>query len=562
MSIVGSLCKTGAISVDLAADEKISYWNKTECYIALTANQDCILGAELLMSENTEGWQAAYGVFQQEAKDSQSDYTAKTINNDFNEIILMNKFFITLLLCLSSTLAFAKIWKIGTTRTYTYCDKIVSLINDNDTIQIDAAIYKNVPQVKWSKNNLYIVGVGAGRPRLEAGATIANDMSNGKGIFVTSGNNIRIENIEFANAVVVDHNGAGIRQEGANLYVKRCRFVANEMGILGGNIPNCKTTVEYCEFLNGGSTQNPGYQHNIYINHIDTLLFRYNYSHDAIAEGHEFKSRANYNFILYNRISNEKSEDSRTIDLPNGGTSVIVGNIIEQGENSANTNLLGYGLEGLTNNAPHNLWLANNTFINKKSKGSFVHIAAGTNTLFMKNNILTGAKTAGLIIGNAAVLDTSNNIVHDNINALQFANPTLFDYHLTANSMALNKGILLSQKINGYALQPTLMYKDSANVEKRTLSGKIDIGAYEYQGSSSSDELFTPNTLILYPNPSNGLIFWNENLATPTSYKIYDSLGKLLKTGKTEAQYLDISSFRQGIYFIELELKRYKVVKL
>jgi hypothetical protein len=158
----------------------------------------------------------------------------------FYKKMMMNKLFFTLWICFSSTFAFAKIWKIGPTRTYTYCDKITSLINDNDTIQIDAAVYLNVPQVKWSKNNLYIVGTGKNRPRLEAGVTIANDMSNGKGIFVTGGNNIRIENIEFANAVVVDHNGAGIRQEGANLYVSRCRFIANEMGILCGNIPNCK----------------------------------------------------------------------------------------------------------------------------------------------------------------------------------------------------------------------------------------------------------------------------------------------------------------------------------
>jgi hypothetical protein len=34
------------------------------------------------MSENTEGLQAAYGVFEEEAKDCQSDYTAQTVNLD------------------------------------------------------------------------------------------------------------------------------------------------------------------------------------------------------------------------------------------------------------------------------------------------------------------------------------------------------------------------------------------------------------------------------------------------------------------------------------------------
>jgi len=160
------------------------------------------------------------------------------------------------------------------------------------------------------------------------------------------------------------------------------------MGILqGGTIEDCKIVVEFCEFMNGGSPDNPGYQHNIYINHIDSLIFRYNYSHDAIAEGHEFKSRASNNFILYNRISNINSVDSRNIDLPNGGTTVILGNIIEQGQNSANSGIIGFGLEGLVNPEPHNLWICNNTIVNKKNKGNFINVA-GIDTLFMKNNII------------------------------------------------------------------------------------------------------------------------------------------------------------------------------
>ncbi|MBK6838286.1 MAG: hypothetical protein IPG90_08405 [Bacteroidetes bacterium] len=41
----------------------------------------------------------------------------------------------------------------------------------------------------------------------------------------------------------------------------------------------------------------------------------------------------------------------------------------------------------------------NNTFVNKKTTGSFIDIASGTNKLFLKNNILAGAKTGGLIPG-------------------------------------------------------------------------------------------------------------------------------------------------------------------
>ena len=440
----------------------------------------------------------------------------------------------------------ATTWRVGPTRTYLFCSQVAPLVQNGDTVLIDNAIYVNDPQVKWSKNNLLIKGVD-GRPRLQAGNIIASDAVNGKGIFVISGANVTVENIEFANAVVIDHNGAGIRQEGPNLTVRYCTFTGNEMGILCGNIANCKTLVEYSEFVNGGSTLNPGYQHNIYINHIDTLVFRYNFTHDAIAEGHELKSRANYNFILYNRIANEQSVDSRTIDLPNGGTSVIVGNIIEQGPNSANSNLLGYGLEGLTNAAPHNLWVCNNTFINKKTTGSFVQIAAGTDTLFLKNNILAGAKTGGLIIGTATVLDSSHNIVNNNIAPLGFVDATQYDYHLTAGSPAVNAGIAISKTVKGYALQPGYVYRDTCGVEVRNNENSIDIGAFEYNQPLAVAHVHADG-LRAFPNPASDMVHVDVHGENLQRIEICDLNGRLLRAHTTAD--FSIANLTAGMYLV------------
>ncbi|MCC7244088.1 MAG: hypothetical protein IT269_00295 [Saprospiraceae bacterium] len=389
------------------------------------------------------------------------------------------RFLLIVFALMQTTWIHATIWHVGPTRSYTYCSQVANLVQTGDTVEIDYAVYVNDPQVQWNKANLYIVGVG-GRPRLEAGSIIANDAVNGKGIFVTNALNITISNIEFANAHVIDHNGAGIRQQAANLKVTACKFIDNEMGILCGSIANCKTTIEYSEFVNNGSSANPGYEHNVYINNIDTLVFRYNLSMDATAQGHELKSRAKYNFILYNLIANISTTDSRTIDLPNGGTSVIVGNIIEQSANSANTNILGYGLEGLTNAAPHRVWIHNNTFINRKTSGSFIHVATGTDTLWVKNNIFAGV---GNFIGTPAVLDSSNNRANTNLNIFQFQNLAAYDYHLTSTSPAVNVGMNTTKKINGYALHPSLMYLDVANVEARPVNGATDVGAFEYVGA-------------------------------------------------------------------------------
>lgn len=464
----------------------------------------------------------------------------------------MRHLFLFAISCIILPTIQAATWHVGPTRTYTYCSQVAPLVADGDTILIDYATYVNDPQVQWTKNNLYIAGIG-GRPRLEAGDIIANDMSNGKGIFVTRGNDIHVHNIEFAKARVQDNNGAGIRQEGAGLWVTHCLFDGNEMGILGGNIPDCKVTVEYCEFVNGGSTFNPGYQHNIYINHIDTLVFRYNYSHNSIAEGHEFKSRATYNIIMYNRIANEDSEDSRTIDIPNGGTSVIVGNVIEQGPNSANTNILGYGLEGLTNPATHALYCTNNTFINKKDRGSFIQIANGTETLLVKNNILAGAVTSGLINGTAVNMDTSNNWVNTDLSVFDFQDESEYDYHLLSSSLAIDAGLDPGLTILGYALLPARMYKDTCFFEERSLEGVIDIGAFEYNTPLAIQD--PPNEAIqLFPNPTHDFFYiqCSDALESTGLITVYTTAGAPIESNHMIGgrSTMDVSRWAPGLYIV------------
>lgn len=475
-----------------------------------------------------------------------------------------NTFFITwkqlkaIIVCLFLLLgfcnsSFATIWQVGPTKSYTFCSQVANLVQNGDTVEIDFATYINDAQVTWSKNNLYIIGVG-GRPRLEAGTIIATDTVNGKGIFVIAGDNIKVENVEFANAMVNDHNGAGIRQEGANLWVHSCKFIDNEMGILqGGYIPNCKTIVEYSEFSNGGSIANPGYQHNIYINHIDTFIFRYNFSYNAIAEGHELKSRARNNFILYNTISNYQSMDSRNIDFPNGGICVLMGNIIEQGLNSVNSNILGYGHEGLTNSGWHELYIVNNTFINKKSSGSFIDVSTNMNLLFMKNNLFAGAKTAGLILGSALVIDSSNNIADDNISVFNFSNPTNNNYQLLASSPAVNAGIAINNSVGGILLSPDKIYQDTCNYDMRLNNNNIDLGAYELKFPNAIFENnINENSFEIYPNPSRDFLIINvENIYETLDLVIYNMLGNPIKAFTiSSVSQIDISDLDNGSYFI------------
>lgn len=442
----------------------------------------------------------------------------------------------------------AKQWNVGPTRAYTTPAAVSSLVNNGDTILIDAALYANHPQVYFTKNNLLIRGIG-GRPRLEAGAALAGN-SNGKAIFVISGSNCWVDHLEFANAVVPDNNGAGIRQEGCDLKVTDCFFTGNEMGILGGAYSPCTILLEHNVFANNGSSANPGYQHNVYIGKIDTLIFRYNYSVNAIAEGHELKSRAKNNIILYNYIANLSTEDSRTIDLPNGGTAILVGNIIEQGPNSANSNIFGYGQEGLSNPPPHNVWMAHNTLVNKKTTGNFIQVAAGTDTLFLKNNILVGPKTSGLIQGAPLHLDSTHNFVHDAVAAAGFVAASNNNYHLQAGAPAIDHGVVINQSVSPYTLAAALEYADTAAYTLRPQAGLPDIGAFEFKPATAVSEGIKSSPGI-FPNPCHNTLYLRD-VPDNLPYRIYTAAGQYVKGGILIRGAIEVGDIPPGYYLLQM----------
>jgi len=86
--------------------------------------------------------------------------------------------------------------------------------------------------------------------------------------------------------------------------------------------------------------------------------------------------------------------DSRTIDLPNGGDVLFRSCVIQQGAQSANRNLVGYGLEG-TRNPVQRLELRDNVFVNDQDRGSFLQLA-GPPELVVEGNTFVGAGDLGL----------------------------------------------------------------------------------------------------------------------------------------------------------------------
>ncbi len=263
-------------------------------------------------------------------------------------------------------------------------------------------------------------------------------------------------------------NGAGIRPEAADLTVRSCYFHDNENGILAGAVSGSDILVENSEFNHNG--YGDGQSHNMYIGAVDTFTLRYSWSHNAYV-GHEVKTRALKNYILYNRLGNEGGSGSYECSACQGGTTYIIGNQIEQSATTGNSTIIDYASEGEVNPDSH-LYVVNNTVVNNRSTCIFVNNHATTDAL-LQNNIFQGS---GTVLSGPGTQTT--NWVTSNA---YLANPSIYDYHLTASSTgAINQGTTPGTGIDDFDMDPTNQYVHACDTESRPVVGTIDIGAYEY----------------------------------------------------------------------------------
>lgn len=385
----------------------------------------------------------------------------------------MHRQLLTALICILispiTTPLTAATLEVGPNKTYSVPSQASAAAHDGDTIRITAGAYPG-DVCYWRASNLTITGVGGFAHLASAGA-----VAGGKGIWVVTGNSTIIENIEFSGAACKDLNGAGIRLEGSSLTVRGCFFHHNQNGILTNASKDSDILIEHSEFAHNGAGD--GYSHNLYIGNIRTLTFRSNYSHHAKI-GHCLKSRAQTNYLIANRIMDEDDgTSSYTIDLPNGGLSFLIGNLIQQGPHSENPGIISVAAEGGSNTI-QSLYLINNTIVNDGSaKGIFVNIGKATALSRAENNILLGPGTAFNVMPTVSA--------H---NLISLTDPGLikraaYNYRLQPNSIAIDAGADPGSA-DGYALLPLRQYVHPHSDEART-GGKsvIDIGAYEFTAS-------------------------------------------------------------------------------
>lgn len=211
-----------------------------------------------------------------------------------------------------------------------------SSIKDGSLIYIKAGIYTEGIYIK--ANNIEIIG--------EDNVIFDDAAVNGKAALVLTGDNVLVESIECRNMHVRDKNGACIRFEGKNLTLRDIYAHDSQSGVMTSR-NNGFVNIEHSRFERlGGKGTGRGYAHGVYIK-AKSLYIKNSIFLSTKGEGTAVKSRSESTIIEDSIIASLEAKDSRLVDVSNKGELIIRNSILQQGNNSSNSQLIGYGLEGV-----------------------------------------------------------------------------------------------------------------------------------------------------------------------------------------------------------------------
>jgi hypothetical protein len=234
-------------------------------------------------------------------------------------------------------------------------------------------------------------------------------MALGKGLIVCYGigQTYLIENLELCGARVTDSNAAGVRgDQVASVTVQNCNIHDNENGVL---------SIADRLFLYGNTFKNNGNSagnaHGVYVNSAAVLetVAENNAFYTALV-GNQFKSRAKRTVFRQNTVAELDGVCSWQIDISNGGDVLIEKNVIEQGPNAQNRNMVSYGPEGLTvDGRVNSLAFRDNWMINDHAMDAWgLNIFNLPTSLEIARNTFVGQFAATVVNGTP----DSTNLIH------------------------------------------------------------------------------------------------------------------------------------------------------
>jgi hypothetical protein len=284
---------------------------------------------------------------------------------------------ITLLACMAE--ASGRTLDVGPGHDLKRPSAAAAIARDGDVVRIEPGDY--VDCAVWTANRLIIAGKGPG-------VVISTKVCEAKALFVIRGRDVTVRDLTFTGARAPDANGSGIRAEGRNLTVERSRFIDNEDGILSTSDPQSTIRIIDSDFIRNGSCEK-ACAHGVYINAVGLLrIERSRFLENRIA--HHIKSRALSTELIGNEIRDgETGTTSYLVDIPNGGSVLMEGNVLEKGRLTNNPGTaISIGAEGVKHPTA-DLIFRKNRFSNRlDSPTVFVRNLTNTDAVLLGNQFV------------------------------------------------------------------------------------------------------------------------------------------------------------------------------
>lgn len=131
----------------------------------------------------------------------------------------------------------------------------------------------------------------------------------------------------------------------------------------------------------------------------------------------------------------------------------------------------------------------------------------------------------------------------------QFVDQLTGDYHLQITSPCIDAGTLTNA--------PTMDF----DAVSRPQGSGIDIGAYEYITSTNSMTSTNDQTIVFYPNPTAGIVYFDD-CNKGLNYQLFSASGKVVQSGTIDTNKIDLTDLTNGVYFLKIEtFARVKIIK-
>ncbi len=395
----------------------------------------------------------------------------------------------------------AATYRMGDKQTIKTLSAIVDKLQPGDTVEIDSGVYREVLKLKANGTKdapITIRGVGETRSLFDAHELNASGRSGApRAIFQIEGAYYIIEHLEFKNARN-GNNAAGIRLLGStNAIIRDCKVSYCDMGIFGSDRET--VTIEACDIGFNSTIEHNGYAHNFYMSG-NRVVVRNCYIHDSLY-GQNFKTRAHYNELWYNWISDSNQgevgpvDGRNATDRPNSNVLMVGNVIVSKPDRTGNkSKFILYGSE-LGGTHDGTLYMFHNTLIAGSPRIKFVQLYDPNARLVAHNNIFFGSDQIVIEARKAISVNGSHNWIPVSAEApATFTNtikgdaPGLMnvderDFRLQSASPCVDSGAEELEYVDGDGQKHRLVidhsYVQHMKVTLRTMIGIPDLGAYE-----------------------------------------------------------------------------------